>query len=95
MRTRMFYEGKSEDSDYSTFVFVINGKGDWGNGELWNDEEWRVAQSLANYISENTCSPEPVFEGYAVWLCNKDKYFVTEWKEEVKQAYRDWKASNK
>ena len=26
-RTRMFYEGKNADSQYSTFVFTVNGKG--------------------------------------------------------------------
>lgn len=95
MRVKMIYEGKGEDSRYSVFNFVINGKGDYGNGEYWNDEEWEVAMSLAKYISENTDSPEPIFEGHTVWFCNKNKYGIMDWKEEVMDAYREWKKLNR
>lgn len=91
MRTKVIYTGKSEYSDYSTFNFVINGKGDYGNGEYWNEEEAAVAESLAKYISDNTDSPEPAFEGDTVWFSNSNKWGITEWKEEVLEAYRKWK----
>lgn len=91
MRTKVISEGRSEDCRYSTISFVINGKGDFGNGEFWNDEEVAVAESLANYISENTCSPEPIFEGDTVSFCYEYKYGIMDWKEEVMEAYREWK----
>ena len=93
MRTKVLYNGKGEHSDYSTFNFVINGKGDYGNGEYWNEEEEAVAISLANYISENTDSPEPSFEGDTVWFSNSNEDGIMDWKEEVLDAYREWKKS--
>lgn len=95
MRTKVIYEGKSEDCRYSTFNFVINGKGDFGNGGYWTDEECDVAMSLARYISEHTDSPEPIFEGETVWFINENKYGIMDWKEEVMEAYREWKQLNR
>ena len=95
MRTKMVYEGRNDDCRVSVINFVINGKGDFGNGEFWNDEECEVAMSLAKYISENTNSPEPAFEGDTVWFCYEDKYGVMDWKEEVTEAYREWKKLNR
>ena len=95
MRVKMIYEGRNDDYRASVFNFVINGKGDYGNGEPWNDEEEAVAASLAKYISENSNSPDPVFEGYTVWFCYEDKYGVMDWKEEVMDAYREWKKLNR
>lgn len=95
MKTKMIYEGKNDYNEYSAFVFVINGKGDFGNGEFWTDEEYEVAKSLANFIKRNTYSTEPIFEGDVVSFCTTDKHGITEWKKEIKEAYREWKKLQK
>ena len=97
-RTRMFYEGKNADSQYSTFVFTVNGKGDWGNCEPWDEADDLVAFDLANFIPDYLieCGYDgelttAFFEGDVVWFCNKDDWGVGEWKETVEAAYREWK----
>ena len=105
LKTRKIYEGVSEKSGNSTpiYVFVINGKGDWGNGEFWSEEENVVASDLGNfvkrYVEEETGSKmdSPLYEGDAVWLfCPKDPCLtVGEWREAIDEGYRQWKASRR
>lgn len=91
MRTRACYLGHTTGLKNSQFWFVVNGKGERGNGELWDGTDWAIALSLSRYIEENTRSYGPIFYGDNLIFIYDNRDSITGWKNSVANAYREWK----
>lgn len=74
------------------FMFVINGKGEHGNGKSWTKYERIAAKKLGHYIETNTYANTPRYDGSTLtFYYNGTCYFtVREWKEEMNRVYKKW-----
>ena len=103
MRMKSKYFGRKETLyiSYPTWFFTISGKDE---NEL-TDDDWELLGSLSEHINNwllecgyqldcyHAVAHRAVADCGGVWIIYTGYYGVVNWKQDVLDAYRDWKSN--
>jgi hypothetical protein len=85
------------DRENAKFLFIINGKGKYGNGEPWDDYDRECARHLGMFIEKSSYANTPNYiDDTLVFHYNGNCYpSISKWRDEMNSVYDYWRKKRK